>query len=138
MITRRTTAPVLLAAGLLGAAAACSNSTEPTSPGTTLTDGTAVITTPGGPTISLDAANQLCDMMRPEISTWSEQGPQLGKVAFNGTVHNWALRNNGINAAILQDRAVVDTATLTACPDVRQEALQVLRIGSLAEGLAGF
>ncbi|QLY27661.1 hypothetical protein [Nocardia huaxiensis] len=136
--TAKNTARALLAAGLIAAAAACNTSTETTVPGTTPTDGGGILTSPGAPTISAGAAAQLCDMMRPEITTWRDQGVALGKVAFNGTVQNWAARNNGINAAILRDKEVVDQVTTIQCPDVRQEALQALQIDSLADALAGF
>ncbi|MFI6871743.1 hypothetical protein [Nocardia sp. NPDC050406] len=121
-------------------AAGCSDSTETTTPGNSLTESgrSPVISSPGAPTVSDEAAEQLCDMIAPEISTWRDQGPALGKVAFNGTVHNWALRNSGVNAAVANDRAVVDQITTAQCPDVREEAMRVLQIDSLADGLAGF
>ncbi|MBL1074140.1 hypothetical protein JK358_07000 [Nocardia sp. 2] len=132
------TGGALLAAGLLFATA-CNNSTETTVPGTTPTgDGSGVVTSEGAPTISTEAAQQLCDMIRPEIATWRDQGVALGKVAFNGTVQNWAARNNGINAAIVRDKEVVDQVTTAQCPDVRQDALQALQIDELADGLVGF
>lgn len=141
MSHRRFPHRAVLAAALLSAAAlagGCSNSTETTTPGNSMTERSIMISSPGVPTVSTEAAAQLCDMIRPEISTWRDQGPTLGKVAFNGTVHNWAMRNSGVNAAVVNDRAVVDQITTAQCPDVRQEALRALSIESLADGLAGF
>ncbi|WP_067824533.1 hypothetical protein [Nocardia inohanensis] len=138
MRIRRRAGGALLAAGLLTAALACSNSTESGSPGTTVTERTPVITSDGAPAVSTEAAQQLCEMIKPEVSKWRDQGPTIGRVAFNGTVHNWALRNNGINVAVMRDRSVVDQVTTSQCPDVRQDAIQALEIDSLADGLAGF
>ncbi|UGT44567.1 hypothetical protein LTV02_14765 [Nocardia yamanashiensis] len=139
MRIRGMVAGALLAAGLLTGAAACSNSTESGSPGTTTGENRGpVFTSEGAPSISTEAAQQLCEMMKPEVSKWRDQGPTIGRVAFNGTVHNWAMRNNGINAAVMRDRAVVDQVTTSQCPDVRQDAIAALEIDSLAAGLAGF
>ncbi|MBF6180223.1 hypothetical protein [Nocardia otitidiscaviarum] len=129
------------AAVLAGAAlllTACSDSTETTVPGNSAPERSLVISSPGVLAVSDAAADQLCDMMRGDIPGWRDQGPDLGKVAFNGTVHNWALRNSGVNAAVVDNRGVVDQITTARCPDVRTDALRVLQIESLAEGLAGF
>jgi hypothetical protein len=88
--------------------------------------------------ITPEAAKQLCDMMRPEIDNWRAQGSTLGKVAFNGTVHNWAARNGGLNDTVLENRGIIDTITTQNCPDVRQQTLAALDISDLASGLAGF
>ncbi|NNH70725.1 hypothetical protein HLB23_12760 [Nocardia uniformis] len=77
-------------------------------------------------------------MMRPESTNWRDEGSTVGRVAFDGTVHNWAMRNSGVNAAVLNDRAVVDGIITAECPDVRAATLQALQIDNLADGLAGF
>ncbi|WP_431952012.1 hypothetical protein [Nocardia lijiangensis] len=84
------------------------------------------------------AAAQLCDMMRAEVGTWRDQGEILARVSFNATVHSWAVRNGGLNDAVLADQTIVDTAAIQECPDVRQQVLEALNIESLAAGLAGF
>jgi hypothetical protein len=88
--------------------------------------------------VSPAAADQLCDMMRADIATWQEQGPIVARVTFNGTVHNWAAQNEGINIVIIRDRSIVDTVTIQNCPDVRDQALDALDLSDLASGLAGF
>ncbi|WP_433713894.1 hypothetical protein ACQP2U_06830 [Nocardia sp. CA-084685] len=84
------------------------------------------------------AAAQLCDMLKPEVGRWRSEGAQLGKLGFNGTVHDWAARNGGLNDTVVTDRAIVDRITTTQCPDVRQQVLDALSISTLADGLAGF
>ncbi|WP_433756843.1 hypothetical protein [Nocardia sp. CA-135398] len=88
--------------------------------------------------ITPTAAKQLCDMLKPEVDRWRTEGAQLGKLGFNGTVHDWAARNGGLNDTVLKDRAIVDRITTTECPDVRQKVLDALDISTLADGLAGF
>jgi hypothetical protein len=51
-------------------------------------------------------------------------------------VHEWALRNGGINGAVLADKPIVDRLTTKSCPDVRQQAVEALGIPDLASGLA--
>ncbi|MFQ6227407.1 hypothetical protein [Nocardia sp. NPDC002869] len=86
--------------------------------------------------VSDKAAQNLCDMMRPELSNWRVQGPTLGRIGLNAMVHEWALTNGGINAQVLADKAVVDRVTVKACPDVHDEAVQALELPDLASGLA--
>src|SRR4051794_16338846 len=93
----------LLIAGTLAAApliAACSSAdNEPAAPATP-TNSTIVFSMPSTTAqvpnpdtqISAAAAKQLCDMMRPDIDKWHSEGAAVGRVAFNGTVHNWAAR----------------------------------------------
>ncbi|MEU8895547.1 hypothetical protein [Nocardia sp. NPDC048505] len=88
--------------------------------------------------ITPDAANQLCTMFRDELGDWQGQTAVLARVAFNGTVHNWAMRNGGLNDLIVRDRSVIDTATTAACPQTREEVLRALDVPDLASGLAGF
>ncbi|NEW39769.1 hypothetical protein GV794_28280 [Nocardia cyriacigeorgica] len=88
--------------------------------------------------VSPAAADQLCDMMRADIGTWQEQGTTVARVTFNGTVHNWAAQNEGINVVIIRDRSIVDTVTIQNCPDVRDQALDALDLSDLASGLVGF
>ncbi|WP_457212504.1 hypothetical protein [Nocardia gipuzkoensis] len=137
----------LLVAGALAAAAltACGSETSPdptgssssTTASATATPGTTSgRVTPASPEISDAAAIQLCDMIRPELSNWRIQGGTLGKIGLNALVHEWALRNGGINAAVLGDKAIVDRVTTKSCADVRQQAVEALGIPDLASGLA--
>ncbi|MEV6769767.1 hypothetical protein AB0N05_14180 [Nocardia sp. NPDC051030] len=86
--------------------------------------------------ISDDAAKQLCDMIRPQLSDWRVQGPTLGKISLNATVHEWALKNGGINVQVLADKDVIDRVTTKSCSDVRDQALSALELSNLASGLA--
>ncbi|WP_280243132.1 hypothetical protein [Nocardia abscessus] len=137
----------LLVAGALAAAAltACGSETSPdptgssssTTASATATPGTTSgSVTPASPEISDAAAAQLCDMIRPELSNWRIQGGTLGKIGLNALVHEWALRNGGINAAVLGDKPIVDRVTTKSCADVRQQAIEALGIPDLASGLA--
>ncbi|MFI6042687.1 hypothetical protein ACIA8C_13695 [Nocardia sp. NPDC051321] len=139
----------LLIAGVLAAAplvAACSsNDKDPAAPATA-TNSTIVFSMPSTTAqvpdpdkqISGAAAKQLCDMMRPDIDKWHTEGAALGRVAFNGTVQNWAARNGGLNDTVIKDRGVVDQITKQNCPDVRQQALEALDTADLASALVGF
>ncbi|WP_433522722.1 hypothetical protein ACQPZ2_37445 [Nocardia pseudovaccinii] len=88
--------------------------------------------------ITPTAAKQLCDMLEPEVDRWRTEGAQLGKLGFNGTVHDWAARNGGLNDTVVKDRAIVDRITTTQCPDIRQQVLDALNVSTLADGLVGF
>ncbi|MFD6161127.1 hypothetical protein ACFWF7_13875 [Nocardia sp. NPDC060256] len=139
----------LLIAGVLASAplvAACSdNNLGPATPATA-TNSTIVFSMPSASPevpdpdaqISAAAAKQLCDMMRPDIDKWRTDGAAVGRVSFNGTVHDWAARNGGLNGAVLKDRGVVDQITTQHCPDVRQQALGALDTDDLASALVGF
>ncbi|MFC9999812.1 hypothetical protein [Nocardia sp. NPDC127526] len=105
------------------------------------------LTAPGTPTrdtgddqdmVTPAAAQQLCDMISAEIGNWRGQGSALAKVSFNGTVQNWAARNEGLNDEVIQNKTIVDAATSGTCPDVRGQALEVLEAPDLASALAGF
>ncbi|MDO3647747.1 hypothetical protein [Nocardia mangyaensis] len=87
--------------------------------------------------VTPQAAQQLCDMISPEIDNWRDQGSTVAKVTFNGTVQNWAARNDGLNDEVLRDKTLVDTVTTRTCPDVRQQALEVLEVDDLASALVG-
>lgn len=114
-------------------AVGCSNSTEPSGPGTgTSQQGSE------SPTITTNAAKQLCDMMRPEVDQWRSDSATEARVKFNITVQDWALRNNGVNIAVMRNRPVIDQATKAACPDVRDAVVQAIRLPDLASGLVGF
>ncbi|MFC9437871.1 hypothetical protein [Nocardia sp. NPDC057030] len=140
----------LLLAGVFAAAAltACGGSSNPAPTGSSSsTTGSATATTkPGGtagtpkpgttPDISDAAAAQLCDMIKPELSNWRVQGPTLGRIGLNALVHEWALRNGGINGAVLADKPIIDRLTTKSCPDVQKEAIQALELPDLASGLA--
>lgn len=133
--------PVLLLAGALAVvslSACVSVDTTPTDSSGTTTSAAKPTTsgTAGSPTITDTAAAQLCDMIRPELSNFRVQGPTLGRLAFNAMVHEWALRNGGINGQVLADKAIIDRVTTGACPDVRTEAMTALELPNLAAGLA--
>lgn len=146
---RRPALRVLLIAGALAAAplvAACSSDDKDPAAPATATNTTVVFSMPSttaqvpNPDAQLTgaAAKQLCDMMRPDLDKWRTEGAALGRVAFNGTVHNWAARNGGLNDTVLKDRGVIDQITTQNCPDVRQQALEALDTSDLASALVGF
>ncbi|WP_051022448.1 hypothetical protein [Nocardia pneumoniae] len=128
------------------ALAGCSDNGDSAPVPATPSAGTVSITMPGPPEtqvpnpdqVTPEAAKQLCDMMRADLDNWRDQGSVIAKVSFNGTVHNWAVRNGGLNDLVVTDRDVVDTATTQNCPDVRQQALEALGEPDLASALAGF
>ncbi|GAB0104279.1 hypothetical protein JMUB6875_32530 [Nocardia sp. JMUB6875] len=126
---------ILLAASLAAAlfAGGCANSTAPGVPGTGAPDQNS-----GGPTVTADSAKQLCDMISPHIDTWRSEDPGAGRLSLNSTVQDWALRNNGVNFAIMRNRSLIDTVMKQQCPDVHDAAVQALRLPDLASGLAGF
>ncbi|MBF6127135.1 hypothetical protein [Nocardia brasiliensis] len=137
----------LLLAGVFAAAAltACGTESNPAPTGSSgTTTGSATATSkpsstapkPGTPEISDAAAAQLCDMIRPELSNWRVQGPTLGRIGLNAMVHEWALRNGGINGAVLADKPVIDRITTKSCPDVHKQAIEALELTDLASGLA--
>ncbi|MGW4351108.1 hypothetical protein ACWELJ_03360 [Nocardia sp. NPDC004582] len=128
-IARRLGMAVAAAALAVG----CSNSTEPGVPGTGAPQQDS-----GSPTISASAAKNLCDMLRPEVGTWSAEGQTEARLKFNATVQDWALRNNGVNIAVMRNRSVIDQTTTAACPDVREAAAKAIGFPDLASGLAGF
>ncbi|WP_174186591.1 hypothetical protein [Nocardia barduliensis] len=132
-----------LAAG--SALTACSN--DDSDPGAATQEPATVSITIPSPTsaqvpnpdqITAEAAQQLCDMMRADIGTWRDQGATVAKVTFNGTVHNWAARNGGLNDVVVTDRGSIDAVTTQNCPDVRQQAVEALDVPDLASALAGF
>ncbi len=121
---------IVVAVLAVAALAGCGTSTEPSDP--TRPTPTQI------PEIGTAAADQLCDMLRAEIDNWRQQGTAVARVSYNGTVHNWALRNGAINTAITLNRGAIDTVTIQRCPDVRDQVLATLDISDLASGLAGF
>ncbi|MEU1548843.1 MULTISPECIES: hypothetical protein [Nocardia] len=137
----------LLVAGVFaaGALTACGSDSDPAPTGSSSSTTVSATGAPGttsgrvtptAPEISDAAAAQLCDMIRPELSNWRIQGGTLGKIGLNALVHEWALRNGGINGAVLADKPIVDRLTTKSCPDVRQQAVEALGIPDLASGLA--
>ncbi|WP_069165849.1 hypothetical protein [Nocardia altamirensis] len=134
----------LVLAGVCAAAAltACGSESNPAPTGSSssttasATSKPSAAPKPASPEISDAAAGQLCDMIRPELSNWRVQGPTLGKIGLNALVHEWALRNGGINGAVLADKPVIDRVTTKSCSDVRQQAIEALSIPDLAAGLA--
>ncbi|WP_063049060.1 hypothetical protein [Nocardia arthritidis] len=137
----------LLVAGVFaaGALTACGSDSDPAPTGSSSSTTVSATAAPGttsgrvtptAPEISDAAAVQLCDMIRPELSNWRIQGGTLGKIGLNALVHEWALRNGGINGAVLADKPIVDRLTTKSCPDVRQQAVEALGIPDLASGLA--
>ncbi|WP_245721850.1 hypothetical protein [Nocardia crassostreae] len=109
-----------------------STTKAPTTSGTTAAPGTEG----GKVTVSDAAAVQLCDLIRPQLSDWRVQGPTLGAIALNTAVHEWALRNGGINMQVLGDKDVVDRIMIANCPDVRDQVLSALNLQSMAAGIA--
>ncbi|MBO0855290.1 MAG: hypothetical protein J2P18_16185 [Nocardia sp.] len=81
-------------------------------------------------------AQNLCDQLRPQLSDWRVQGPSLGRVALNITVHQWAAGNGGFNLTMLGDKGMIDRLTTQHCSDVRDQALQALELPDLAAGIA--
>ncbi len=122
-----------------------SGSPQPAGSGTTATSkaahpsGSAGVTK-SGPASPVEVpdpvAQKLCDTISPQLSDWRVQGPTLGRVALNISVHQWAAENGGINLAVLGDKAVVDRITTKTCSDVRTQALQALELQDLASGIA--
>ncbi|MET8777098.1 hypothetical protein AB0H49_05665 [Nocardia sp. NPDC050713] len=109
-----------------------------TLPVTTTQPTTSPATSPTtGAEISSEASQQLCDMIQPELDNWRDQGSTIAKTSFNGTVQNWAARNE-LTDDVVQDKTIVDTVTTQTCPDVRQQALEVLEVPDLADALVGF
>ncbi|MFE3545707.1 hypothetical protein ACFXK0_22315 [Nocardia sp. NPDC059177] len=133
-------AAVSLTAALAVLALTACGGTEPESSGaagsTSSVAPTTTVSKPGEVVISDAAAAQLCDLIRPELSNFRVQGPTLGRFSLNAMVHEWALRNGGINAQVLADKAIVDRVTTASCADVRTEALTALELPNLAAGLA--
>ncbi|WP_327114287.1 hypothetical protein OHB12_34015 [Nocardia sp. NBC_01730] len=130
----------LLIAGVCAAAlTACGSESSPAPTGSSTTASAGPTTshsTQASPEVSDASAAQLCDMLRPELTNWRIQGGTLGKIGLNALVHEWALRNGAINAAVLADKAIIDRAAIKSCPDVRQQAIDALGIPDLASGLA--
>lgn len=129
----------LVAAGAISAGCGDDGGTDSSAPTS------APVTMPGTTTtgadtdkVSPEAAQQLCDMIAPEIDNWRDQGSVLGKVSFNGTVQNWAARNHGLNDEVIRDKSIVDDVTTRTCPDVRERAMKALEVSDLASALAGF
>ncbi|MEU1986177.1 hypothetical protein [Nocardia sp. NPDC019395] len=120
-----------------GSGTPASSETSETSSSAATSTKTSTSAAPATPLGVTDkAAQNLCDMMRPELSNWRVQGPTLGRVGLNLMVHEWALTNGIGNAAVLADKGVVDRATTETCPDVRTQAIEALEIPDLASGLA--
>jgi len=86
--------------------------------------------------ITTAEAQQLCDMLRPELDNWKTQGTVAGRVTFNATVHNWAIRT-GEADDIHEDRTLLDTVTTKQCPDIRNQTLEALNIPDLSAALLG-
>ncbi|MGW5106534.1 hypothetical protein [Nocardia sp. NPDC004123] len=134
--TARTGLWLCAAATAVAVAAGCANSTAPGVPGTGAPQPSGQSS--GGPTITADAAQQLCDMIRSEVDKWRADGPTEARLKFNATVQDWALRNNGVNFAVMRNRSVIDQTTTATCPDVRDAAVQAIQFPDLASGLVGF
>ncbi|MGM7644326.1 hypothetical protein ACSVDM_05445 [Nocardia sp. JW2] len=142
MHRRWKTSPGLVVTGVLAVVTltACGGAEVTPSGSATTTTAGATTTKTATPSTTLEisdsSANQLCDMIRPELSNFRVQGPTLGRLALNTMVHEWALRNGGINGHVLADKAMIDRVTTEACPDVRTETLTALDLPNLAAGLA--
>ncbi|WP_228787179.1 hypothetical protein [Nocardia farcinica] len=114
------------------------NTTETVTMAPTTTEGAQTTTESETEAVTPQAAQQLCDMIQSELDNWRGQGATVAKVSFNGTVQNWAARNDGLNDDVIRDRTIVDTVTTQTCPDVRQQTLEVLEVPDLASALVGF
>lgn len=143
-LMRSTVAAAALAAGAVLAGCGDDDGSDPAPrtpdlPTITMTTQGAT-TSPGGDedTVTPQAAQQLCDMIEPELDNWRDQGSTVAKVSFNGTVQNWAARNEGLNDEVIRDNSIVDTVTTQTCPDVRQQAIDILEVPDLASALAGW
>ncbi len=97
----------------------------------------STVTTSPQPDPQDPIAQKLCDEIKPQLSDWRVQGPSLSGTALNIAVHEWALRNGGLqlSARVLGDKAMIDRITSKTCPDVRTEALQALNLPNLAAGI---
>lgn len=136
----------LTAALVAGCGGSGTNSAEPANSGTSASatadrpSGSAGVSTePGRPTsveVADPVAHKLCDSISSQLSDWGVQGPTLGRVALNITVHEWAAQNGGINLAVLGDKGSVDRITTKTCSGVRDEALRALELPDLASGIA--
>lgn len=87
-------------------------------------------------TVTSDQAQTLCRDLEAQLSDWRTQGPTLGRGGLNILVQTWAAQY-GLNAAVVQNRALVDDATEETCGDVRSQAIDLLEIPDLASGLVG-
>ncbi|MEV6098740.1 hypothetical protein [Nocardia sp. NPDC051981] len=144
-------APLLVAAvATVALTAACggnssTGSTQPQGSSSSLSSTPGKPTTTGGPTtsagsgsgltVSDEAAKQLCDLIRPQLSDWRVQTPTMDKISLNATVIQWATQN-GLLLQLPSNRGLVDQVTTKACPDVRDQALSAIEIPDLASGLA--
>lgn len=115
-----------------GSTTPSSTSAKPTTTGSSGTPSTS----PSQVNVSDAAAKDLCDIIAPQLSDWRVQGPTLGKISLNGSVHEWALRNGGINVQVLADKDVVDRIMIAQCPDTHAAAIKALELSNLASGLA--
>lgn len=135
MITRsvRLWICALAALGATFGSSACATTTEPAEPGAPQPADTGA-----DPTISSRAAQDLCEKLQSHVPGWRGKDDVLVKTQFNGVVHEWAARNNGINIAIVRHRDVLDTTTSATCPQVRADTLQATGTTDLASALVGF
>ncbi|KQU02590.1 hypothetical protein ASG56_16790 [Rhodococcus sp. Leaf7] len=138
MATMRTplTAACALAAAGLTLAACSSGGTTTTTTTTPSAETTASSAAPSAPTVSDDQAQSLCTDLEAQLSNWRVQGPTVGRGGLNILVQTWAARY-GLNAAVVQNRAIVDTATTDSCSDVRTQVIDILDIPDMASGLVG-
>ncbi|MEV6280438.1 hypothetical protein [Nocardia sp. NPDC051832] len=134
----------LVVAGVFSAAAlvGCTTTGDPQPAGTSAPTTSAAqgSKTTAAPTTTLEisdaSATQLCELIKPELSSWRVQGPTIGKIGLNALVHQWGIQQGGINGHILQDKSIIDTVTTKSCPDVRQQAIEALGLPNLAAGIA--
>ncbi|MDQ1201122.1 hypothetical protein [Rhodococcus sp. SORGH_AS_0303] len=131
----------LAAAGVLAAATvtltSCAGGTDTTTASTTTAAPTTTTSAAAAtPTVSEDSAQSLCTDLEAQLSNWRVQGPTVGRGGLNILVQTWAARY-GLNAAVIQNRGIVDTAATDACSDVRSQVVDILEIPDLASGLVG-
>ncbi|MBD0324277.1 MAG: hypothetical protein ICV72_12965 [Aldersonia sp.] len=112
--------------------------TPTTSPSVETGDVTPSPTNEGTPGVPDAAAQALCSSIEAELSNWRVQGSTIGRGGLNIVVQTWAAQNGTVNIDVLRDRAMVDNITVANCPDVRQQAIELLAIPDLASGLVGF
>ncbi|MBY6351759.1 hypothetical protein [Rhodococcoides corynebacterioides] len=128
------TALCVAACGTGGSEPAPADSTTTVPSSTTSTTSTTAASATA--TVTSDQAETLCRDLEAQLSDWRTQGPTLGRGGLNILVQTWAAQY-GLNAAVVQNRAIVDDATEETCGDVRSQAIDLLEIPDLATGLVG-
>ncbi|MFF2082684.1 hypothetical protein ACFVVM_02865 [Nocardia sp. NPDC058176] len=92
---------------------------------------------PSAPIMSQETVNDLCGILDAQKGTWKAIGPPVARVAFDGAMRLWTIRDGVASAAISYDRHIVDTVTEDTCPEVRTATLDVLELPDLKTAIAG-